>query len=331
MVTIQLHTRDGERKGSEIAISELSDAMSASDSGWVDIRYPDEDVRAWLQNEMHFHHLAVDDCFAEPVSKAYVYDEHKFVTFAARDADHELDTEHLRAFLSGPWLVTVRDAELPGLADFRRRFHSSKSRKRADLGSDYLLYDLLDAVADDWYRLLDRFSDKLDELEDQVFDPSRKYPNLLEDLHELKGDLREISKSTTPLNEIVQRMLRPDEEFVSPETEDYFRDLGDLMRSLARRVENYNAGAASTRDTYISQYSMRLAEEQASVGEVMRTLTIIATIMLPLTLIAGVFGMNTDVLPFASGDGFWYIITAMGLFSGLMLLWFHGKGWIGSK
>ena len=126
-------------------------------------------------------------------------------------------------------------------------------------------------------------------------------------------------------------MLRPDEEFVSPETEDYFRDLSDLMRSLVRRVENYNAGAASTRDTYISQYSMRLAEEQADVGEVMRTLTIIATIMLPLTLIAGVFGMNTEVLPFASGEGFWYIITAMGLFSGLMLLWFRGKGWIGRK
>ena len=198
--------------------------------------------------------------------------------------------------------------------------------------SEYLLYQLLDSVAVDWTKVLIRKSERLDEIEDQVFDPHHVYPNLLENLHEMKGDLREIAKSTTPLDEVVQRMLRSDEGFITEETKLYYRDLADLTHSIGTRVENYTSGAASTRDTYISQTSMRLAESQAEAAEVMRLLTIIATIMLPITAVASIFGMNVE--SFGAGSGpidLTIILGVMAVIGFGMLLWLYVQGYIGKQ
>ena len=331
MTKVRLHIHSGDRAGTELSFDELPAAMAEVSGGWIDIFQPVEDsARPFLEKGMGFFHLAVDDCFAEPVSGGFVYEDHKFFAFKARDQDRELDTEHLRAFLKGKWLVTVRHAHMPGIREFRKRFHTSKVKRLAKMGSEYLLYELLDSVADDWYKLLEKKSLRLDELEDQVFDPSQQYPDLLEDLHELKGDLREVAKSTTPLHDVVQKMLRTGENFVTEDTLVYFQDLAALTQDLERRVENYNSGAASTRDTYISQSHMRAAEAQAEAGEVMRLLTIIATIMLPITAIASIFGMN--VSSFGAGNGpvdLKVILGIMGATGGVILLWLYTKGYIG--
>jgi magnesium transporter len=317
----------------DTSLDELSTIMADNSCGWIDIFQPEEDVtREFLEGEMNFHHLAVDDCFEEPASRVFVYDVHKFTTFKARDADRELDTEYLRAFLKDGWLITVRHAHMPGIAEFRKRIKSKDFNKGEEMKSEYLLYQLLDSVADDWTKVLISKSERLDEIEDQVFDPNQVYPNLLENLHEMKGDLREIAKSTTPLDELVQQILRSDEGFVTDETELYYRDLADLTHSIGTRLENYSSGAASTRDTYISQTSMRLAESQAETAEVMRLLTIIATIMLPITAVASIFGMN--VHSFGAGNGpvdLMTILAVMGAIGCSMLLWLYMKGYIGKR
>ena len=214
---------------------------------------------------------------------------------------------------------------------FRERYRSHRRMRRLQRGPEFLLYELLDAVADDWLHVLEGYSQRLDDLEDRVFDPATEYPGLLEALHEMKQDLREMSKSVTPLQETVARLLRPDEEFISEPNYLYFRDLADVIHGLVNRVENYSAGVSSTRDAYLSQVSMRLGESNAQLTEVMTTLTIIATIMLPLTLIAGIFGMNTDQLPLAQGNGFWLILALMGVFAGSMLYYFWRRGWLGRQ
>jgi magnesium transporter len=307
--------------------------MSNNNGGWIDIFQPkEEETREFLQGKMMFHHLAVDDCFEEPASRNFVYGDHKFTTFKARDADRELDTEYLRSFLHDGWLITVRHAHMPGIGEFRKRIKSKDFMKDGMMKAEYLLYQLLDSVADDWTKILIRKSERLDELEDRVFDPNQKHPNLLEDLHELKGDLREIAKSTTPLDEVVRGMLRSNDEFVTDATNLYYRDLADLTRAIVTRVENYSSGAASTRDTYISQTSMRLAESQAEAAEVMRLLTIIATIMLPITAIASIFGMNVQA--FEAGNGPFDLMTILGIMSAIgvgILLWFYVKGYIGKR
>jgi len=95
-----------------------------------------------------------------------------------------------------------------------------------------------------------------------------------------------------------------------------------------KRANNYSQGATSTRDTYLSNISMQLAESNAQLTEVMTTLTIIGAIMLPLTLIAGIFGMNNDDLPLDLVGGFWGIISLMALFATVMLFFFYKRGWL---
>jgi magnesium transporter len=196
------------------------------------------------------------------------------------------------------------------------------------LGIDFLLYELLDSIADDWTPILGKYSSELDELEFRVFDPNQKYEDLLEGLHDLKRHLREASKSIESLHTVTLRMLKPGERLLSDGVSRYFSDLNQLCASLVKRANNYSQGATSTRDTYLSNISMQLAQSNAQLTEVMTTLTIIGAIMLPLTLIAGIFGMNNDDLPSDLIGGFWGIIFLMVGFAIIMLYFFWKRGWL---
>ena len=330
MATITLRVSgDRAKHGEEFAVEDLSAALDAADGlAWVDIRNPEGDEREWLLAQ-GYHEMAVEDCFKEPVSKAYVYDNHRFVVVRARDADKEIDTEFLCVFVTDELLVTVRHSAMPAVKNFGKRFGSKKIQRRVELGAEYLLYEILDAIADDWYRILRGYSTQIDELEDRVFDPNMKYPNMLQELHELKQDLREISKSVTPLHEVVSRMMRPDQEYITESCMMYWEDIFDVLTKLKNDVESYNAGAASTRDTYLSQSTMRLAETQAEANDVIRILTILATLMFPITAIASIFGMNIEVFG-ASTEmfGFTEILGLMAMTSALILGFFYYRGWL---
>ena len=327
MSTIRLLTSSTDKSGEKtIRTDELASALKNINSGWLDILNPGEAEKQFMLENLNFHPLAVEDCFADPVDRAEHYENHRFVVLKARDADSELDTEYLLVFLTDNLLVTVRNTVLPSIELFRGRYRSIRRQKRLEKGPEFLLYELLDSVADDWMDIIANYSDKLDNLEDRVFDPKMEYPKLLESLHQIKQDLREIQKSVIPLQNIVSRLMRPDEEFISEDNYLYFRDLADVIKGLVIKVENYSSGAASTRDTYLSQVSVRLSESNARLSEVMTTLTVIGSIMLPLSLIAGVAGMNVG-----SNFNFNQIMLAMTSFASIMLFYFYRKGWIGPQ
>ena len=327
MSTIRLLTASTGKAGEKtLQTEDLATALPNIKSGWLDILNPGEAEKKFMLEELIFHPLAVEDCFADPVDRAEHYETHRFVVLKARDADSELDTEYLLVFLSDNLLVTVRNTVLPAVERFRDRYRSIRRQKRLERGPEFLLYELLDSVADDWMDILSNYSDKLDNLEDRVFDPHNIYSNLLESLHQIKQDLREIQKSIIPLQNIVGRLMRPDEEFISEENYLYFRDLADVIKGLVIQVENYSSGAASTRDTYLSQVSVRLSESNSRLSEVMTTLTVIGSIMLPLSLIAGIAGMNVG-----SDFDFTQIVLVMIGFAGIMLFYFYRKGWIGPQ
>ncbi len=333
MSTIRLLTASTGKAGEKtLQIEQLAKSLQSINSGWLDILNPGEAEKQFMLDELGFHPLAVEDCFADPVDRAEHYDNHRFVVLKARDADSELDTEYLLVFLSDSLLVTVRNTVLPSVERFRGRYRSIRRQKRLERGPEFLLYELLDSVADDWMDILSTYSDKLDDLEDRVFDPRTRYSNLLESLHQLKQDLREIQKSIIPFQNIVGRLMRPDEEFISKENHLYFRDLADVIKGLVIRVENYSAGATSTRDTYLSEVSVRLSESNSRLSEVMTTLTVIGSIMLPLSLIAAIFGMNVSAFGAGEGDlGLTEILLLMAGFAGIMLFYFYRKGWIGPQ
>ena len=310
-----------------MTLNGVLDSIQGEGLAWLDILKPNKKVRKFLLETMDFAELAVEDVFGPADTTAQKFNNHRFLVVNARDADNRLDTEPVAIFIKQKLIITVRHTRIPALKGFSKRFRKADSEDLA-LGIDFLLYELLDSIADDWTPILGKYSSELDELEFRVFDPNQKYEDLLEGLHDLKRHLREASKSIESLHTVTLRMLKPGERLLSEGVSRYFSDLNQLCASLVKRANNYSQGATSTRDTYLSNISMQLAQSNAQLTEVMTTLTIIGAIMLPLTLIAGIFGMNNDDLPSDLIGGFWGIIFLMLGFAIIMLYYFWKRGWL---
>ena len=328
MAELRFQSREAGRipKG-EISLESVIELANASSCAWLDILNPDEEVRKFLL-DYGIDELAVEDCFGDAANTVQGFDGHGHIVVKARDADNRLDTEPVVILTTKQMMITVRHTKIPAIKSFTNRFKRADDEE-LDLGTDYLLYELLDSIADDWSPILNEYSDELDDLEFRVFDPSKKYENLLESLHELKKHLREASKSIESLQSALLKMLKPGERMVAKDSMRLFEDLQQMTTTLVKRAANYSAGATSTRDTYLSHVNLQLAESNAQLTEVMTTLTIIGAIMLPLTLIAGIFGMNIEA--FNSGKGLldlWEIVAIMLGFSVLMLSYFWRKGWM---
>ncbi|MEK9696960.1 MAG: magnesium transporter CorA family protein [Candidatus Poseidoniales archaeon] len=329
MVEVRFHDISSASKEAGIeSLARTAEATEGDHVAWLDIMQPDETVREFLLS-LEIDELIIEDIFGHADTTALKFSNHRYIVINARDADNRLDTEPLAIVLLGNLLVTLRHSAIPAINVFRKRVDDIHDDDK-QLGVDFLLYELLDAVADDWTPILGRYSRDLDELEFQVFDPSKKYDDLLEGLHDLKRKLRQANRSIESLHSVTMRMMKPGERFVAYNVQQYFSDLHQLSISLLKRCNNYSAGATSSRDTYLSNISMQLSESNAQLTEVMTTLTIIGAIMLPLTLIAGIFGMNNDDLPTDTIGGFWGVMTFMAIFAILMLVYFWRKGWIGS-
>ncbi len=328
MAELRLYTTESGRMAPDsYTLNGLLETIQGQGMVWLDISQPDEEVKEFLSSEMEFDELAVDDVFGHADTASLRFEDHRFIVVTARDGDHRLDTAPVAVFVKNDMLITVRHTEIPALTTFARRFLTSDDEDLA-LGIDYMLYELLDAIADDWSPIFSQISSDLDHLEFRVFDPSQRYDDLLEGLHDLKRKLREANKSVESLHAVTMRLLKPSERLISESVERYINDLHQLSIAFIKRVNNYSSGATSTRDTYLSNISLQLSESNAKLTEVMTTLTIIGAIMLPLTLIAGIFGMNNDDLPIDRVGGFWGIIFIMVVFAVIMLTYFWRRGWL---
>ena len=328
MVELRLQTaKSGLIARESFDLNTVQEAIQEEGLAWLDILRPDDDVRKFLLEQMEFDELAVEDVFGPADTTAQKFKNHRFIVINARDADNQLDTEPVAIFIKENLIITTTHYNIPALKKFRIRFKKADDEDLA-LGVDFLLYELLDAIADDWTPILNSYSRQLDQLEFQVFDPSKKYDNILESIHDLKRYLREASKSIESLNTVTMRLLKPNERLIGSGAERYFSDLHQLSVALVKRANNYSSGATSARDSYLSNISMQLAESNAQLTEVMTALTIIGAIMLPLTLIAGIFGMNSEGLPITQIGGFWGIIGLMLLFTVSMLTFFWRRGWL---
>lgn len=318
----------GEMDTSSMALSDVMDAISGHGLVWLNLESPNQDLRTFLRDTLEFDELAIEDVFGEATTASLKFEHHRFFVVQARAEDARLDTEAVSIFVNEKMLVTVSQDGVPAFATFKRRFLTADPEDIA-LGIDYMLYELLDSFADDWTPRISTFSNTLDTLEFQVFDPTTRYDNLLEGLHELKRKLRESTKSIESLHTITMRMLQPGERLINDNVKRYFTDLHQLTAALVKRVSNYSAGATSTRDTYLSSINLQLSQSNAKLTEVMTTLTMVGAIMLPLTLIAGIFGMNNEDLPSDVFGGFWGIMAMMAAFAVMMLAYFWRRGWLG--
>lgn len=199
----------------------------------------------------------------------------------------------------------------------RIRYNRGIIRKK---GADYLLYSLIDALVDDYFVLLEKIGDEIDVLEEEVLERPEK--ETVQRIHQLKRNLVELRKTIWPLREVLSSLYRDVPPLIEKETVPYFRDVYDHTIQIADTVETFRDIVSGLLDVYLSSVSNKT-------NEVMKVLTIIATIFMPLTFIAGIYGMNFEYMPELRWKwGYPAVLAVMGVIAVIMVIYFRKKKWL---
>jgi len=227
--------------------------------------------------------------------------------------------EQISLVLGDRYVISFQERPGDVFDPVRERIRSPKWRARR-LGSDYLAYALIDAIVDDYFLVFEAFGERIEAVDDQIIaDPD---PDTIRSIRELRRELIFLRKSVWPMREVLSVLERSDSPLITHQTRLYLRDVYDHTIQVIDTLETYRDMAAGMLDIYLSSTSNRM-------NEVMKVLTIIATIFIPLSFIAGVFGMNFRQMPELEwGYGYPASLALMAAVALVMLLYFRRKRWI---
>jgi len=235
------------------------------------------------------------------------------------DNGKEVTYEQLSVVLGKNYVLTFQEKEGDVFSGIRERIRNNKGRLRKS-GADYLVYSLLDSVVDNYFPALEKIGDLVENIEERLSDEPEQ--DVLSDIYRLKREVLFLRKSIWPIREVVAAMMRQDIELVSPSTNTYLRDVYDHSIQVMDVVETYTDMLSELTEVYMSTVSNRM-------NEIMKTLTIIATIFIPLTFIVGLYGMNFVYMPELTNKlAYPAVLIVMAVISGVMLLYFRRKGWL---
>jgi magnesium transporter len=243
------------------------------------------------------------------VLKMFFYDENK----------NEINAEQMSLILGSNFVISFLENESDIFKPIKERIQNGKGRARK-LGADYLAYSLLDAIVDNYFVILEKLGERIEDLEDELV--VKPEPKILEEIHRLRREMIFLRKSVWPLREIIACLERGETSLIQKSTEIYIRDVYDHTIQVMDAVETYRDMLAGMLETYLSSISNKM-------NEIMKVLTIIATIFIPLTFIAGVYGMNFKFMPELGWRWSYLIIWAiMIVVAVFMIFFFKRKKWI---
>lgn len=227
--------------------------------------------------------------------------------------------EQLSIVLSENLLISFQpDPKQDPFNPLRERLKNAKTPVR-ERGPDYLAYCLMDAVVDDYYTVIEKLSERLERLQDEVI--RRPNDSVLLKISLISHELMTLKRAITPVRELINSFRHADNPLVLEANRKYFKDVYDHITLAIEYTENYREMATNLQDLYMNQVNTRM-------NEVMKILTVVTTILAPATVIGGVFGMNFVKIPFTEHPhGFVYTVLIMVSISILMLLYFRKKGW----
>ena len=232
---------------------------------------------------------------------------------------NEISTEQISLILGHNLVISFLESDSGVFNVVKDRILNNRGRIRR-LGADYLAYTLMDAVVDNYFAIFEKLGERIEILQETII--SRPTPASLQTLHALKRELLFLRKSVWPLREVVSGLQRGDSTLIHKDTWFYLRDVYDHTIHVIDTIETYRDMLASMMDIYLSSLSIRL-------NEVMKVLTIIATIFMPLTFIVGLYGMNFQHMPELSWRwGYPLVLLVMAGVTAGMLVFFRRKKWI---
>jgi magnesium transporter len=302
--------------------------LAAPKPEWAQLRWVDVDglhayVVSQLQRAFGFHTLAAEDVLHVPQRpRVDAYSDHLFIVarmFSWRD--ERLVSEQISLFMKPGLLVSFQELDEDVWNPIRDRLQYESSKLR-DCDASYLAYALLDATVDHCFPILERYGEMLDHLEDSVLMSSAD--NLLQEVHAIKRELTILRKAVWPMRDVIAELSREDQPLVSPTTRTYLRDVYQHCVQVIDIIETFREFAASLTDLSLSMAGNRM-------NEVMKVLTMISTVFIPITFLAGVYGMNFEFLPelhFKHSYGlFWLFCFSLMI---AQAWYFRRRGWWGN-
>ena len=296
---------------------------------WVQVQgRPTAELMHRLGDAFALHPLALEDVLnAGQRPKLEPYDGQLFLVMHLPGfEDGRITLHQISVFLLHNYLVTFCPCPRDPFASIVKRLETAGTRVRQQ-GIDYLLYSIVDLVIDQSFPVLEHFGVQIETIEEAIVaGPDRQ---VLDHVHQVKRNMILLRRSLWPQREVVSQLLRDVDGWISEPTRIYLRDCYDHTVQIMDLVESYRDMSASLLDIYMSSASMRL-------NDVMRVLTVIATIFIPLTFITGIYGMNfgdNAASPWAMPELHWYYgypmvwLLFIGVVAG-MLYWFRRKRWI---
>jgi magnesium transporter len=295
---------------------------------WVNVvGLGDADVIRDLGKLFNLHPLALEDVVhAHQRSKVDAYDSSLYIVVREVEQAEPFETDQVSLFLSDGFVLTFQERPRDNFDAIRNQLKQAGSFLRQNCHADYLAYRLIDAVVDGYFPVLERIGDQLDELDEQV--ANHPSPAVFTKVHQLRGDLLLLRRAVWPHREAVNQLIRDPNPRIGDHTRTYLRDVYDHTTQLIDLAETYREICSDMRDFYMSSVGVRM-------NEIMKVLTIIATIFMPLSFIAGIWGMNfnTEASPLNMPELNWYYGYPMALgvmiaVAAMMMYFFYRRRWL---
>jgi magnesium transporter len=292
---------------------------------WIDMEAPGEIEEHILRDVFHFHPLTIEDCRetrnypkVEEFS-GYLY----FIVHGVRadtSPDH-FNTIELDAFLGPNYVITFHHEMFRSINNVKKLL--STTPMACQRGPAFLLHQILDQIVDFYTPVLDDFDERIAKLEDDIFTMNRPNKAILEEIMDLKRGVLRLRRISARQMEVILRTSRGEFSLIPPPLLPFYRDIYDHIMRITDLAENYRDLISGSLDAYMSVVGNRM-------NEIMKVLTIFSAIMLPLTFIAGVYGMNFDNIPELHKQWGYFIVWGIMIFVAVMMLGlFWRAGWIG--
>ncbi|MBI4319241.1 MAG: magnesium/cobalt transporter CorA [Chloroflexi bacterium] len=311
----------------EAPASELNiEMVSLGKLVWINVERPTESEIDYLRRNFSFHPLDLDDCLSKiQRPKIDEYDDYLFIVLhfpvynkrARVTISGEVDI-----FIGASYVITVHNGDLRPLNRFYRECASDEKAREASMSqsSSYLLYQLVDRLVDSCFPILNKIAANIERVDENIFSEDAK--GTVRELSVIRRDIIAFRRIIKPQLPVIASLERKDWPFLKEELEVYWGNIADHLNRIWDILEDYRdvvEGLAATNDS-LTSYRM---------NEVIKVLTIISTIMLPLAVISSIYGMNISVLPFAdSQHSFLITLAIMGATVGVMLWFFRFRQWI---
>jgi magnesium transporter len=309
---------------------ECTPYLDSESVSWLDLQgLGDEDVLRRMGGVFGLHPLVLEDVVNVPQRpKVEEYDEQLLLIarmIMPKKSGKGFMSEQVSFILGRHYLLTVQEEPANDSFDpVRDRIRSNKGLIRKE-GADYLMYALLDAVIDGFFPVLEDYGEAIEDLEDEVV--SNPTHQTLEKIHKLKRELLMMRRAIWPQRDAINSLIRDGSDLISNDVRVYLRDCYDHAVQVLDMVETYRELASSLMDVYLSSVSNKM-------NEVMKLLTVISTIFIPLTFVAGVYGMNfnPEKSPLNMPELNWYYgyplcWAVMGAIAASLVFYFYRKGW----